>query len=141
MGHFEFVPHTADIALRVRGSDLAELLRHAVVGVAAAATDQELLAPHRAAGATPRLIESEGAPDEEGLLVSFLNEAIFQGEVNDEVYTDADILECSLQGGVRARLYPDPGLSPVRSIKAATYYGLHITSGPQGLEATIVFDV
>ncbi len=141
MTQFAFVPHTADIAIRLRGAEFADLLRAGALGIAAAATDQETLAPRRAPGVAPRRIEAEGAPDEEGLLVTFLNELLFQGETNGEVYTDLEVQAYSLAEGVRAEAYPDPTLTPTRSIKAATYYDLHITRGPDGLEATVVFDV
>ena len=141
MGDLEFVPHTADIALRARGRDLPDLLRTAALGVTAAATDQERIIPRRAPDVGPRTLRSEGAPDQEGLLVSFLNEVIFQGEVNGELYTDFEVLSVSLDGGVCAAAYPDPGLAPAHAVKAATYYGLHVARTARGLEATIVFDV
>lgn len=141
MVDFEFVPHTADIAIRVRGRDLPALLRSAALGVAAAALGLESQEPHRVPGALPRTLESEGAPDDEGLLVTFLNEVIFLAETNAEVYTDVEVLGCSQEAGVRALVYPDPALAATHAVKAATYYDLRVEQVDDGLMATVVLDV
>ncbi len=141
MGTYEFVPHTADIALHVTGQDLPDLLRTAALGVMAAALGASDLPPHRPAGAAPRLLESEDAPDVEGLLVNFLNEVIYQAEVRGEVYADFEILSAAPDGGVRAYAYADPDLAATHAVKAATYYDLRVESTPAGLEATVVCDV
>lgn len=141
MPTFEFVSHTADIAIRIGGDDLADLLRAAALGVSAAIAGREELAPHRVPGAVPRAIEADDAPDDEGLLVNFLNEIIFQGEVNGEVYSDVEILSCDPAQGVRALAYPDPDLPALHAVKAATYYDLKIERAAGRLEATVVCDV
>lgn len=141
MGEFAFVPHTADIALQVSGKDLADLLRTAALGMSAALTDREEWQAYRAPEATPRALESDAAPDEEGLLINFLNEIIYQAEVSGEVFSDYEILSAAVQEGVRARAYPDPGTTPSISVKAATYYDLQVRHTESGLEATVVLDV
>lgn len=141
MGSFEFVPHTADIALRVRGSNLPDLLHAAALGLAAATLGQETLEAHRAPGSKPRVLEVPPAPDAEGLLVDFLNEVIFQQEANNEVYTDFEFMACSPETGIRAVAYADSSLTATHAVKAATYYDLRVKRTPDGLEATVVFDV
>lgn len=141
MADFEFVPHTADIAIRARGRTLPELLRNAALGLAAASLGRETLAAYRVAGSEARRLESEGAPDEEGLLVNFLNEVIFQGETHGQVFTDFDFEHVATDTGVRATAYADPALTPLHAVKAATYYDLRIERTADGLQATVVFDV
>lgn len=141
MADFVFVPHTADIAIRARGRDLPALLRAAALGVTAASLGRESLEPHRVPGISPRRVVSEGAPDEEGLLVTFLNELIYLAETHAEVYTDVEILSHSCDAGVEALAYPDPDLSAIHSVKAATYYDLKIERDGEDLTAIVVFDV
>ncbi|MBI3946866.1 MAG: archease [Armatimonadetes bacterium] len=141
MAQFQFVPHTADIALRVWGRDLPDLLRAAALGLAAATVGSETLDAHRVAGVAPRPLAVAPTSDAEGLLVDFLNEVIFQQEVNREVYTDFEFAVSSPAAGIRALAYPDPSLTATHAVKAATYYDLRVARTPEGLEATVVFDV
>ncbi|MDH7570836.1 MAG: archease [Armatimonadota bacterium] len=138
---FEFVPHTADIAIRARARDLAGLARALALGLSAAALGWDTLQPYRAAGAVARPVSCGEAPDPEGLLVDFLNELLFQMDANAEVYTDVQVGQCDPSRGLTALAYPDPALRPTHGIKAATHHGVRLREERGGMELTVVFDV
>jgi len=131
---FEQVEHTADIAIRVWGRDLAELFANAAYGMACQLTDVATV------GRTvEHEIQLEGW-DTETLLVSWLDEFLYVNERDGLVFTDFDVLEVSpthLRAVVRG------GPAPVRwySIKAVTFNDLRIVRTADGYETTIVFDV
>lgn len=130
---FEEIEHTADRAFRVQGRNFAELLENA----ARAMSSLDRLGP----GATPsviRAIEAEGI-DRETLLVNWLNEILYLEQTLGEVYDRFQILESSNRH-LHARLDGRQSGGGTH-IKAATFQDLAIKQTPQGLEATIVFDV
>jgi SHS2 domain-containing protein len=131
---FEEVDHTADIAIRVWGRDLAELFVNGAYGMACQMADPDAVDQE-----VERLIELE-AYDAETLLVSWLGELLYVSERDGCVFTDFEVLEITptrLQAIVRG--------GPVRErrqhIKAATFSDLKIVRTGEGYEATIVFDV
>jgi SHS2 domain-containing protein len=131
---FEEVDHTADIAIRVWGRDLAELFVNGAYGMACQMADPDAVDQE-----VERLIELE-AYDAETLLVSWLGELLYVSERDGCVFTDFEVLEITptrLQAIVRG--------GPVRErrqhIKAATFSDLKIVRTGESYEATIVFDV
>lgn len=131
---YEEIEHTADWALRVRGSDLAELLKNAAEGM------------HHLAGAEPdrgafqtRTLELE-ALDRESLLIIWLEELLFALETREVV---SQPLELEVSNGTLlvAKLVEAPLKALKKQIKAVTYHALKITETEDGLEATVVFDV
>lgn len=131
---FEEIEHTADRAFRVQGRNFAELLESA----ARAMSSLDRLGP----GGTPsvvRTIEAEGI-DRETLLVNWLNEILYLEQTLGEVYDRFQILESSSRH-LHARLDGRQSGEWVTHIKAATFHDLAIKQTPEGLEATIVFDV
>lgn len=133
-GHFEEVDHTADIAIRVWGRDLAELFANAAYGLACQMADL---------AEVDRTVEQSielGAYDAETLLVAWLGELLYLGERDGCVFTDFDMLEVVptrlrsvARGGVVQEYW--------RHIKAVTFSDLEIVSTGEGYETTIVFDV
>ena len=131
---FEEVEHTADIAIRVWGRDLAELFANAAYGMACQLADVEAVKP-----TVEHEIQLEGW-DAETLLVSWLNEFVYLNERDGLVFTEFDILELS---PTRLRAVVRGGPAPVRrySIKAVTFNDLRIVHIAEGYETTVVFDV
>jgi len=134
-GAIRIVEHTADWALLVRGRDLAELFRHAAVGLA------RLLAGDLAAlpRDTQREVQLE-AYDTEGLLVEWLGELAYWAEREGLVFPLIEHLEVAsdrLTGRVRGGCAPELQ----KHIKAVTYHDLAIRERDGKLEVTIVFDV
>lgn len=131
---FEETDHTADWALRVRGSDLAALCAQAARGMLSLAGAEP--GPRRA-GETPVDIRGRDAED---VLVRWLEEVLFRLEMESLVPT-----EYRLESDGKTRLKGTVGLAALarleKAIKAVTFHGLKVRETPAGLETTIVFDV
>jgi SHS2 domain-containing protein len=131
---FEEVDHTADIAIHVWGSDLAELFANAAYGMACQLTDLEVL--H---STTERRISVEGE-DLEMVMVEWLSELLYLEERDGLVFTEFDILEVTSRG-LQALARGGPVEGYHGHIKAVTFSELEITETARGFETTIVFDV
>jgi SHS2 domain-containing protein len=131
---FEEIEHTADIAIRVWGRDLAELFANAAYGMGYLLADVQDVAP-----TVPETIELE-AEDVEILLVEWLSELLFRGERRGLVFTRINSLQvtptrlyAAVQGGAIQERYSH--------IKAVTFSELQITRTDTGYETVVVFDV
>ena len=131
---FQQVDHTADLALRVQGKDLGELLVNAARG-----TMQLSGAVPGLGRGVPCRIRLEAA-DREALLVSWLEELLFAMETRATVWTEMQI-QIAQDGSLEATVLESPMASIARNIKAVTYHNLSLQETPEGLEATVVFDV
>ena len=132
---FEEIEHTADKALRVFGINLKELMISAAQGM----TQLMVGDVSKISNEIERSVELQ-AVDAESLLVEWLAELAYWAETEMLVFkkfmiTDATNtrLQASVSGGKAAGLE--------KHIKAVTYHNLEIRQTPEGLEATIVFDV
>lgn len=131
---FEEINHTADIAIRVWGIDLAELFRNAAYGMAS-----QLAEPDRVPIETSVTLDLEAA-DVELLLVRWLSELLYLGEEQNVIFTDFDVLEVKqtvlraiARGGHVPHLH--------HHIKAVTFSELDVKQIENGYETTVVFDV
>lgn len=131
---FEEIEHTADIAIRVWGRNLAELFANAAYGMACQLTDAEDVP------LTVEVAVELEAEDVEMLLVSWLNELLYLGEREDQVFTEFDVREIT-----PTRLHAVARGGPIGRhdghIKAVTFSQLEIVQGEDGYETTVVFDV
>lgn len=131
---FEEIEHTADVAIRVWGRDLAELFANAAYGMAYQLTD-----PDGVSLTVESSIDLE-AYDVEALLVAWLGELLYLGERDECVFVDFDMIEVTpirlgaiVQGGAAGEHRSH--------IKAVTFSELRIQRTEVGYETTIVFDV
>jgi len=131
---FEEIEHTADIAIRVWGRDLAELFANAAYGLAC-----QLANPDEIPQTVEQAIELE-AYDVETLLVTWLGELLYLGERATCVFTDFDALKVT-PTLLRAIARGGPAREHRRHIKAVTFSDLEIVHTGEGYETTIVFDV
>ena len=131
---FEEIEHTADIAMRVWGRDLAELFANAACGLAC-----QLGLPGEAGLGIGHSIELE-AYDAETLLVAWLGELLYLGERDDCILAEFDMLEVA-PTRLRATARGWPVRERGRHIKAVTFSELEIARTGAGYETTIVFDV
>ena len=131
---FVEIEHTADIAIHVRGRDLAELFANAAYGMACQLAD-----PGETGQMIERAVELEAA-DAEILLVTWLGELLYLGEQDDHVFTDFDMLEV-VPTRLRAVVRGGPVQEHHGHIKAVTFSEMEIVQGDEGYETTIVFDV
>jgi SHS2 domain-containing protein len=79
------------------------------------------------------------APYLEGLLVAFLEELRFLGEVEGLAFDSFDLQVKGFK--LEAHLEGRPVASRSKEIKAVTYHNLAVQQTDQGLRANIVFDV
>ncbi len=130
---YQEIEHTADWALRVWAPDMIALLETAARGMYALAGTVLQPEPRQS-----RSLEVD-APDAESLLVDFLSELLFLGEQEGLGF---DVFDLRLDGEkLSGRLEGAPIASQQKEIKAVTFHDLEVVSGPNGLEATVVFDV
>ncbi len=133
---FEFIGHTADIAVKVYGATKEELFSNAAEALG------KLLVEKAVGRTATRIMRFEGETDED-LLVDFLNELVslfftfsFLGRKYSFLFKD-HCLEAEVKG-----IDTDPaGTIMNREVKAATYHDLLIRKSKEGFTTTIVFDV
>lgn len=131
---FEELEHTADWAIKVRGSDFPSLFVNAAIGM------MDLAGVSLGEGAgNARRIELE-ADDPETLLVDWLSELVVSLELEAEGYRDFEI-EVSRDWRLTGTVTAVPIQSMEKPIKAVTYNELQIAEASDHLEATVVFDV
>ncbi len=133
MPRFEEIEHTADWGVRVFGRDFVDLLAQAGAAMFALQAVDMTKEPQ-----VWREIEVE-APDQEVLLVTWLNELLYQSDTRDESYTRFVVDEAT-ETTLRARAGGIPGRGARAHIKAVTYHGLKVRETADGWMATVVFD-
>jgi SHS2 domain-containing protein len=136
-GTYQFEPHTGEVQIRVKGTDLPELFEEAGYALAELMLGEEPLEPPPDAEEEHVMIE---AGDTEALLVDWLNELISRSDARKRVYTDLVVEELS-EGRLHARIR---GFTPSvlkTAVKAATFHGLEIHEHEDGFITTVVLDV
>ena len=131
-----FLPHPADLRVRVRAKDAAGLFR-ALAAAMPRVLDADATGPRRGVSFT-----KEAATREE-LLVAFLNELLFLGEARGLVCVSARA-GISREGGAwrgRFTAYCRRRSRQGREVKAATHHGLALVRGRVGLKCDIIFDL
>lgn len=136
MKTFEVIEHTADIGIVAYGRDLPEAFANAACGMFTFIADLEEIRE-----GVCRKIEVQ-AGDQESLLVSWLNELLYQFEVNRIIFKRFEILELT-ETALKARGYGEK-INPRRhhlksGVKAATYYLLQVEKG-DGCRVQVIFD-
>lgn len=134
-GGYEIVDHTADWALRVYGSDLADLLLYAAIGMSSLLVAELLSVPLEVS----RSLELT-AFDAETLLVDWLGELAYFAEDEQLVFRDFHLQDVTPQH-LSARILGGRAPELQKHIKAVTYHNLSITQTDSGLTVTVVFDV
>lgn len=130
-----WVDHTSEVQLQVGGGSFAELAAEAGRALA----DLLLRGAPAAPEGEPRTLEV-GSHDREALLVDWLNEILYIAETGLWIPVEFEMLEASATHlAARAR-----GVSvdlPPSLVKAATFHGLRVEEGADGLRAEVIFDV
>ncbi len=135
MGTWQELDHTADLALRVAGVDLADLFATAARGMASLLVEPEAVTLSESA------LVTLSAPDVETLLVDWLNELLYLGERGKalSVYTAFEFATLT-PTSLRATAYGGAVDHYEAVVKAATFHNLEIRKTPEGYETEIVFD-
>ena len=144
---YEQVPHTADLAVKVYGDDMAGLFTnsaHAMFDLMAehAGTRAEMPYP-RSEGQVEVKVNAEGG-DTESLLINWLNELLYLSFEKKIIFNRFEVLSVD-DKSVRSMAYGEAA-SPAKhrikhEIKAATFHDLHIKKTDSGYEVVIVFDI
>ena len=134
---FEIVNHTADVGIIAYGADMSETFANAARALFSLITElddvEEVLY---------RDIELT-APDEESLLVEWLNELIYLFDAENVIFKRFDIIELN-NTRLKARSYGekvDSSRHKLKTgVKAATYHMLKVDRG-NGCKAQVLFDI
>ncbi len=136
---YEYVEHTADMGLLVRGKNLSELLKNAAQGLF------ETIAVVDTIDETDAVEIHLTAESVEDLFVGWLDELIFQHETKEIFFKRADIKDCS-ETVVSATVYGEPANSDKHEvyteIKSVTYHQLQVVRKCDGSWfAQVIFDL
>lgn len=140
MGHSETFEHTADLGLRVTGTDLADLFQAAAEGLfdAIVANRDEV----RDLESESVSLAAETLPD---LLLAWLNELIFRSETRHRLYRRFDVTVDENPPRLEATIVGEP-IDRDRhvldhEVKAATHHGVRLEPGPDGWMAEVIVDI
>ena len=133
---FEEVAHTADIEIRVWGSDMVSVFRQAAAGMIQLLGVEDL---EGGISSVKQTIKLE-AMDYEGLLILFLEELLYR-LTEDYMMYEVGKLTISSEFSLKAQLKGTQIKSYQRDIKAVTYHNLNIITTASGYEVNIVFDI
>ena len=134
---FEILNHTADVGIIAYGSDTKEAFANAAKGLFSLITDLDDVEEieHRDIELT--------APDQESLLVGWLNELIYLFDAEQMLFKRFDITRLS-QTQFKARSYGqkvDSARHKLKTgVKAATYHMLEIDES-NGSKVQVLFDI
>ena len=135
---FEFVAHTADVAVLIHGRNIPDLFRHAAAALYALTTTGPDFAAVQC-----RTISIDSV-DRDALLVDWLNELVYLLYVEHAGFSDFRFDELA-DGHLTSRCcgeYLVPGVHRLHlEVKAATHHMVHIARTRGGYTARIVLDV
>jgi SHS2 domain-containing protein len=136
--NYEFIEHTADIGIRVKGKNLKDLFKNAALAMFEIIAEKITPAPNKKKSLKLR----QKADNVDELFVNWLNELLSLSAVKELIFSDFQIhkldknnLEASLFGcGVK-------NYKVNTEIKAATYHQLKLKEAESGWQAEVIFDV
>ena len=139
MKPYEYLDHTADMGMVVRGKDLSELLMHAAQGLF------EAIAVLETIDETVSVEIHLTADSVEELFVAWLDELIFQHETKEIFFRRAEIQQCS-ETEMTATVYGEPANfdkhAVYTEIKSVTYHQLQVVQKSDGSWfAQVIFDL
>ena len=139
MKPYEYVEHTADMGLLVRGKSLPDLLKNAAQGLF------ETIAVVDTVDETDAVTIHLMAESVEELFVAWLDELIFRHETEEIFFKRADIQQCS-DTEVLATVYGEPvnfdKHEVYTEIKSVTYHQLQVVRKCDGSWfAQVIFDL
>ncbi|HAZ32056.1 MAG TPA: protein archease [Dehalococcoidia bacterium] len=137
MPNFEFIDHTADIGIIAYGNSVEEVFVNAAYGMFSLIADLE-----KVAEVISHQVIAE-APDQEELLVTWLNELLYLFDAENLIFSRFEIVDLRQQY-VRAMAYGesvDPSRHNLKTqVKAATYHQLKLEKGDD-FRARIILDI
>jgi SHS2 domain-containing protein len=136
---FEVIDHTADVGVVAYGANLSQAFANAARALFSLITELESVRETLSRG-----IELE-APDEESLLVEWLNELIYLFDTENILFKRFEVTELK-EGRLKARGYGekvDSSRHQLKTgIKAATYHMLSVGKDDDGgYRVQVIFDI
>lgn len=134
---FELIDHTADVGIIAHGASINQAFANAARGLFSIITDLDDIreALHRDIEVT--------APDQESLLVEWLNELIYLFDTENIIFNRFDITHLT-NTQLKARIYGekvDSSRHELKTgVKAATYHMLKVKKN-NGYQAQVLFDI
>lgn len=138
---YRFVDHTADVAADLDGRTPGELFTSAAQALADTITAIDHVRP-----AVTQSVTLDAASLED-LLVDWLNELLYRFEIQEMLFSDADVTIDERDGRWRLAATAagepfDAARHPSRvQVKGATYHGLRVRRDAGTWHARIVFDI
>ena len=141
MKAYELIEHTADIGIRVKGSDLKELFRNAAAAMFDIIAQKEPHIAHR----TPhidKIIIKQKAEGLEELFVNWLNELLSLSATKERIFSDFTFRKLDGHNLEAVAMGEDIKNYKVNTeIKAATYHQLKLEEAKGGWQAEVILDV
>jgi len=141
MGKFTFVPHTADVAVRVEGGSLKDLFATAAKAMFAVLVTKKANAP--AAGLAELKIEKAGDSLED-VLKAWLDELLFEFQGNGRMLhriKSLSVEEDAISACVLTCAFDRSSYDFKEEIKAVTYNEMDVKKSRRGWQTMLVFDV
>lgn len=138
MRKFDIIEHTADTGIIAYGADMEEAFANAAYGMFSLMADLEQVNEE-----TSRYVEAEGS-DRESLVVTWLNELLYQFDVERILFKRFDILELTatrLKANVHGEKADMPRHELHGGVKAATYHMLEVREKRGRCRIRVIFDV
>jgi SHS2 domain-containing protein len=140
VGTVEFFDHTADLGMRIRGSDYDDLFRTAAEGLFdVIVANRDAVCPIH--GETVSL-QADTTID---LLIAWLNELIFRSETRHFLYTQFRVQVApdglSLQAEIRGEPIDRDRHVLDHEVKAVTHHALSLEHDDQGWMAELILDI
>lgn len=135
---FRPLAHTADAAFKLWGATAADIFIQGAQALYGLMTDRRRLRARQV------LEVAIAAPDQEALLVDWLNHLLYLYDTKSFLAREIDILEISgtqLKARLRGEALDSKRHILKTGVKAATYYLLSIYRTDAGWQARILFDV
>ncbi|MDD5094825.1 MAG: archease [Dehalococcoidia bacterium] len=138
MPRFEIIDHTADIGIIAYGQSVEEVFLNAAYGMFSLVADLDKVREK-----SSREIVAE-APDQEELLVTWLNELLYLFDAEGLIFSKFEIVNLR-QDYLEAVAHGekiDPSRHNLQSqVKAATYYLLKLEHHKDGFKAQVILDI
>jgi SHS2 domain-containing protein len=137
MKHYELIEHTADVGIRIRGSDLKELFINAALAMF------DIMAEKKKEPSPQRKISIKQKADNlEELFVNWLNELLSLSATRELIFSDFQINRLDknfLQAQAIGEDFKNYKVNT--EIKAATYHELKLEQTESGWQGEVIFDV
>jgi SHS2 domain-containing protein len=138
MPNFEVIDHTADVGIVAYGNSVEEVFLNAADGVFSLIADLGKVDEE-----TSQQIVVD-APDQEELLVAWINELLYLFDAENLIFSRFKIVELG-KTKLKAIAYGeqvDPDRHDLRAqVKAATYHRLKLKKGKDGFRAQLILDI